>query len=162
MTTKMRLLCFLSALVVLAGLAWVRPEWTEAVGEALTGGDSGRVEEARRRREELVKRDGVLFRRIAAKEEVIRELIAGRLSLWQAARWFKQLNENPRDLTADYLEFFPGATDDEKQCRQVLDWTRLAVQRLAASRASALLARLEAELEERRRLGGGLLTLPTE
>jgi hypothetical protein len=59
--------------------------------------------------------------RTRAQQRIARELCAGQLSLWEAAERFQELNEAGADF--DWQAFrnaFPGGTNEERHCRQVL------------------------------------------
>jgi hypothetical protein len=68
------------------------------------------------------KQTKVVFRRGQKKAEVIEELLRGKLTLLEAAAWFRFLNDNPPDYPARFREAFPGRSDGEKACRNVLQW----------------------------------------
>jgi hypothetical protein len=147
----------LTASVLLAAavpaLLWAEPAWLQAWTGAREphGQESG----------ETRRRDGEVYRRrIVAKEGVIEALLEGRLTLLQAARWFQLLNEQPANCPDDYRDFFPGRSDGEKLCRQVLCWARPRLEEGPPSRAQALMAQLEAELEEHLCAHDGTVLLP--
>jgi hypothetical protein len=90
-----------------------------------------------------------LLQRNAAKEHVIEELLAERLTLFQAAACFDCLNHEPPECAADCRRFFPGDSDGEKSCRQVLAWASATLRERGDPRREAVLARLEAQLTAR-------------
>jgi hypothetical protein len=96
-----------------------------------------------------------LLRRIAAKDQVTDRLLAGDLTLLQAAAWFRRLNDDPPHLPTDYSKL-PGESEEEKVCRQVIAWAghRLGLQGVAASEADGTVRRLEDELDGRLRRDG--------
>src|SRR5262245_20580915 len=107
-----RLVLFLGVMLTLVG------------GAALIGSTSlldylRQSEAARRRWEELARWDDVVLERIEAKEEVIEELLAGRLGLLEAAACFAHIADTPPELRDDGDRFFAGATRGERLCRQV-------------------------------------------
>lgn len=98
--------------------------------------------------------------RSGARDQIARDVIAGRLSLVQAASLFGALNRIPPqspklsilDLQVSRLRV-QARTDDERLCRQVVEcvgW-ELAEE---PDRADAALARLEAEFKEELRKEG--------
>jgi hypothetical protein len=117
-----------------------------------------RLEESHRRREELDHRREVLLRRIAAKEQVVAELVAGRLTLLQAAARFRDLKEEPPDM-ADPPGYPCGCSEGERLCREVMAWADGWLAERAPQRAAAVAARLEAELR-RHRDRAGMVRLP--
>ena len=88
--------------------------------------------------------------RVTRKTEVTNRLLAGELTLLEAAAWFRHLNDNPPDYPCDFRRLVRGASEGEKACRQVLEWARsAAANRPASSVAAKILARLEREFEQR-------------
>src|SRR5262245_53250560 len=69
--------------------------------------------------------------RIASKKAVIDELRAGRITLLEAAQQFQALESAS-------TRFFPGSSERERSCRQVIHWT--------AHQDPCLASCLEAEL----------------
>ena len=61
------------------------------------------------RAEDLARRDGVLADRISTKSAVTQRLIAGEITLMEAAACFGELNDMPSDCPSGYRNFFPGA-----------------------------------------------------
>jgi hypothetical protein len=117
-----------------------------------------RLEETRLRGEELDRRREALLRRIAAKERVVAELVAGRLTLLQAAARFRDLKGEPPDLAAP-PGLACGCSEGERLCREVMAWADGWLAEQAPQRAAAVAARLEAELR-RHRDRAGMVRLP--
>jgi hypothetical protein len=89
----------------------------------------------------------VLPQRISAKSHVIEQLAAERMSLFEAAAWFRWLNENPPDCPGEPIDDWPGACPEEKLCRQVIAYVRMEKRRLGGDSLGEDLAdRLEMEL----------------
>jgi hypothetical protein len=99
--------------------------------------------------------------RITAKGEVIRMLVDGRVTLGEAAAWFRTLNRpsttGGRDCAAD----FPGASAEERLCRQAIAWAKSKARASSASREEAVGRRLEAEFAGLQARDGGV-RLPEE
>jgi hypothetical protein len=92
----------------------------------------------------------VIDQRVARKEEVIGRLIAGEITLLEAAAWFRDLNDDPPDRPCDFRQLERGRSDGEKACRQVVGWVRSSlINHPDPAEAAKVLARLERELEER-------------
>src|SRR4051794_34217727 len=109
------LLCFSFASALVAALFCLQPTLLNGLVQIFDASeDANRLESELRRSADLLRRDGVALRRIAAKEEIIVDLIEGRLTLLQAARWFKELDEKPADCQDDYRRRFRGRSDEEK------------------------------------------------
>jgi hypothetical protein len=95
----------------------------------------------------------LLIRRLTSeRNEVVDNLTAGRLSFLEAARRFRDLNDgDPVDDLAGLRSTFPGASDDELYCRQVLCY--VAGRRPELDPDGKLLGRLARELDERAEAG---------
>jgi hypothetical protein len=58
------------------------------------------------------------FRRLAARDEAVRDVLDGRLTLWQAAARFRDLDATaPACARRDLARCFPGISEDERCCR---------------------------------------------
>ena len=98
--------------------------------------------------------------RVVAKRQVARQVSAGRLSLPQAAALFGALNALPPQA-ADLSKLDPHLrppqvaprTDEERLCWQVIRYVAAELEQ-QPDRARAVVARLEAELEEELRTRG--------
>jgi hypothetical protein len=102
-----------------------------------------RPEEARQA--QLERRSQAIRQRLEAKAEVVRRLLASRLTLLEAAALFGHLNEQPAAWPClDNLRW-PGASREEKLCRQVVDWA-ISLAPEEGGRAVEAAGRLEAEL----------------
>lgn len=101
--------------------------------------------------------DRAVIARMYAKQGIADEVIAGRLSLLQAAAAFRDLDaQDPRNPTAELLWVFPESSSaDEAYCRSVISHVKY---RVPPDRAEQLTSGLEAELAAR--LRGGTLRLP--
>jgi hypothetical protein len=158
MSASLRLLTIVILVsVVLAGASCVLP--SELLADL--GLDGADFREAVRiyweesdRSAQLDRRDVLILSRLNGKNEIVRQLLAGKLTLWQAAARFQRLNEEPTEMKdLSYRQAFPGATAGESACRQVLHWVETE---LAGDQAAdrAVLRRLQAELDERLRRDG--------
>jgi hypothetical protein len=83
--------------------------------------------------------------RVAAKQRVVAQVIAGQLSLVEGAARFRLLGR----------EFVPAGECGEAVCRTVIGWAELAL-RDCPERAAAVAERLEAELRRHLERGGGV------
>jgi hypothetical protein len=64
--------------------------------------------------------DRQVLQRIEIKEKLITQLIDGRTTIPEVAAQFKQLNAGREDYLALFRKQYPGASDDECYCRNVL------------------------------------------
>jgi hypothetical protein len=100
--------------------------------------------------------------RIAAKSHIAEKVIDGRLSLAQAAALFGALNRlEPQSLktrsdTYALRDRFPAHTEEERLCRQVVQWVSAELAN-EHDRQEATLARLEDEFKEFKQ---GMVQLP--
>jgi hypothetical protein len=96
--------------------------------------------------------------RAAEKYALAGEVIEGRLSLLRAAARFRDLSARPPAFNwEDFRRTYPGDSDDERHCREVIKFVRQGVQ-LRPGADPAVADRLEAEL--RGLLEHGDLRLP--
>jgi hypothetical protein len=87
-------------------------------------------------------------RRIRAKNKVVKQLLAGEMSLAEAAAWFRFVNDNPPEFRCDFRSTMPGRCDGEKACRQVISWVEGELpNRMPLSQADLVLCRLQGELD---------------
>ena len=90
-------------------------------------------------------------RRSEARRRVALDLEAGRLTLLEAAEHFRDLNGSyPGFNWYQFRRHFPGSSDDERHCRQVIKFVALES---PPGRAASARQRLEAELEGHLRRG---------
>jgi hypothetical protein len=79
-----------------------------------------------RRRQELEVQGIPVVRRTFEKHRIVQDLLAHRLTLWQAADEFRELDEEvhqakPLDTPSGMMPPF----DEEKMCRNVIVWVRV-------------------------------------
>jgi len=97
------------------------------------------------RTEELSRRQHHSNERILAKDRIARDLIAGRMSLAEAARRFGALPHAPAPLREQLRADYVGASEEECMCRHVIEWA-CQLTRNQPGEAEALRRRLEEEL----------------
>jgi hypothetical protein len=92
----------------------------------------------------------------AGKLEVAQALIAGQITLPEAAAHFQTIDQQDEpDFRRDILRVaYPGRTDAERYCRYVIK-TVAALLVLQPERRAAVIPRLEEEFEAYRRNAGG-------
>ncbi len=144
------ILCIGFAVGVLVGLNWLAHGFLAGLGldsESLFDLAIAN-ERARLQTQELMAKDRQILGNLEGKQKILRELLDERLTLREAAARFQELNEAcPAYDWWRFRETFPGRTDEERHCRQVL----VAVRPYLVSNDSASrdrLARLETEMEE--------------
>ena len=92
--------------------------------------------------------------RAAAREEIVARLLAGELTLFEAATRFRDLNAAAPEVTRNLQQRFPDLAPDHAVCRQVITFVEEELRRRAPERATAVVARLEDELAEHLRQHG--------
>jgi hypothetical protein len=87
--------------------------------------------------------------RISGRDAVADLLLDGELTLPEAAAWFRQINDSTPEAGRNFRLGWPGASDGEKACRQVISWVHTrALGRHGRSQADAVAAWLQRELDE--------------
>ncbi len=125
------------------------------IGFRLAGASRGPTGPARVSLMELAAVPSVL-KRFETKQRVVRDVIAGRRSLLEAAAAFKALDDaGPPCPGWVTLEPPPGVSVDENYCRMVIKWVRVIA---PDERGDEAACPLEAELHDR--LRDGTLQLP--
>ena len=161
--TNLKIITAIVAVLTLAGLGLGKLTYKMVCVRgtdwwAVAGTGDGLDPEARREGPNDDEQLRAIRRRIEAKSRLAREVIDGRLTLLEAAARFRDLDLAPPPFAWDGLRCrYPGASDDELHCREVIFFVR-AEQRDRPGTDAAIVARLEAELNER--LGRGDLHLP--
>jgi hypothetical protein len=109
---------------------------------AVPGADSG-PQAADLELQDLCK---AIDQRAAEKDALAGEVIEGRLPLRQAAALFRDLNARPPAFNWEaFRQTYPGCSDDELNCREVIDFVAQGVMRRPGV-DPAVVGRLEAEL----------------
>lgn len=105
----------------------------------------------------------VALKRINARYRITDQLLAREITLFEAAAWFRFLNESPSNYPEQTWRLIPGATDEEKLCRQVILWmtNRLAGGRQPSAQAEEVIRALEKNLADHLAANGGRVVLPS-
>jgi hypothetical protein len=107
------------------------------------------LEEERRHHEELQEKCKTSVARCFAKDAVAAKVLAGRLTLLEAAARFRDLDRGPPAFDWEHFRAgTPNMSDEERHCREVIN-------RVASTwpDEAAVVVRLERELEKHRRHG---------
>jgi hypothetical protein len=97
--------------------------------------------------------------RIEAKHRVARQVVAGELTLFEAAAWFRFLNETPAGCTAG-CSSVPGQCENEKACRQVISWAKEELWEMGLRERAIDLSDLLTKQLEAHRAENGRVILP--
>jgi hypothetical protein len=100
----------------------------------------------RERADELRRGEDHLRRRVAVKAELMARLLDGRLSLPQTAAAFRRL-EGPGQSFALCSRWFPGQSEGERRCRQVIAWVAACLEETHGVDRDKAIRRLEEELD---------------
>jgi hypothetical protein len=87
----------------------------------------------------------VLQHSIAAKDQVARGWIDGKITLPQAADQFRTINASRPSRLSAFLDSYPGNSEQERLCHQVFMYAKTILERRSETKAE--LARLESELQ---------------
>jgi hypothetical protein len=98
--------------------------------------------------------------RVLAREAVIRDLRAGRLTLAQAAARFRDINGPDGKAPLEVAGRFGGATEEERLCRQVIAWAEVVARYESPGAAEPMRRGLEAELAALLARNSGVIRLP--
>lgn len=112
---------------------WNVPALNDQLRESTSAGDR------------LNDEDDEVRRRIAVKEALVAELIAGHTTLAEVTAKFSELNATRPQYVAAIRSSYAGATDQEKTARNVLSYS---LARAPDGTRDALSQRLEAELDQ--------------
>jgi hypothetical protein len=87
--------------------------------------------------------------RLEQKGHIARKVISGQLTLLEAAHRYQELDESGSPFSWDTFRVVQdGATDEERHCREVVDWVEVEAMETDPCVALALRARLLRELEK--------------
>lgn len=145
-TSTSRLRLFALALPVFA-VGLVRPAWAQSVGLDVWNVPALQAEmrASADASDRLDEKDHEVQQRMAVKESLVAELIAGRTTLAEVTARFTDMNATRPDYVASIRATFSGTTDLEKSARNVIDY---ALARVPVAERAAFAARLEAELQQ--------------
>lgn len=146
LTARPRLLTAALALPVFAA-GLLHPTWAKSVGADVWNVPAlnNEARAAISKNERLDAEDDQVRRRMAVKEALVAELIAGRTSLAEVTARFAEMNATRANYVALIRETYPGATDREKAARNVIDYV---FSRVPAAERAAVVRRLDAELQQ--------------
>jgi hypothetical protein len=143
-----RLVCVGGLCALAAGMLWVgsRSLLELRPGDTSLGVFGRQMAEEIRRGEQLDAAGPIIMHGLERKSEIARELIAGRLTLFEAAARFKAVNAARPANLPPILDPYPGATYEERLCRQVIVFADTELE--GSYDRAEFVARLEADLQE--------------
>jgi hypothetical protein len=147
-----------AAALASAGVCSACPCWVSALGLDVWAVPEleSRLAADRRLADDLAARDEEVLRRIVVKEQLIGDLVTGRAGLITTAGRFRTMDAGRPAHVLVIRSASPGATDDERICRQVI----LSAERVVAVDEAGrdVVRRLYDELHER--MASGTLVVP--
>jgi hypothetical protein len=140
-----------AAALLLAGLAAL-PPWADRLWRSAWQDDALGRELARR--EELERVGRLCLARLVRKAEIAQALGQGRMPLLEAAARLGALDRLPPEVCwKQFREAYPGASDEERFCREALYWAEGELREQDPCDAAAVLGRLRDELDRHLRRG---------
>jgi hypothetical protein len=103
--------------------------------------------------EETERRRQILLERYAVKDRAVKKLLAGQLTLLEAAAQFRDV-EAAQPVTWGPRIAATGPAEGERLCRMVIATAKSWMEENVPAAAAHMTARLEAELEQHRRPDG--------
>jgi hypothetical protein len=146
-SATVRALLFLGAAVLLGAVAMTtRERWRRTMDDP--------VRRQQKRGDELERKIKAVLRRLERKERIVKALLAGRLTLLEAASRFRALNQGPPEFSWDrFRDSLPGDSDDERHCYEVIEFVYNALRQDDPRRAAEVRECLRAQLREDLRCG---------
>ena len=102
-----------------------------------------------RRSEAIRLRDEMVLYNHEVKRTIVADIVAGRLTLHEAAVRFREANLLVENNDPDLLPNYPMPATEQGVYRQVLRWTRVEVASLPAEQVNRILTPLEKEYESK-------------
>jgi hypothetical protein len=101
---------------------------------------------------ELDEQARMVKKRLSAKNELIKELLNGRLTLFETAAGFQRLNEE-LPMAGD-KQSIAGVAEEERLCQQVIEWVRVELIVNPGEASEDFVARLEQQLLRHKQKNG--------
>jgi hypothetical protein len=136
--------CALGALALISLGFVLHPAWAQSAGVDVWNlpGLQRQLREADDEDRRLSADNAELMRCLRAKEATVADLLAGRVTLAEAADRFSLLNASRPQCAARVRECYAGSTDREKYAQNVIDF---ALHRVPSHEQPDVAARLEVE-----------------
>jgi hypothetical protein len=145
-----RLVLLVGVAALVAALALVAPAWWPE--DILPGGGGDRSEIVRQA--EMEHKLRAFTCRNKRKHRLAVAVLAGRVTLLDGAAYFRALDHQPPEFNwSHFRAHWPGDSDDERHCHEVIHWVYLAQGDSNPCLAAAMRARLRAELRAYLRRG---------
>jgi hypothetical protein len=144
-----RALIPLALSVVLVGLFWLLPAITSQAARPwhLLGSWMREWDEIEQKREVFQRANTTALWRFQAKSQVIRDLLADRLTLMEAAAWFDWINQAPGTIPFPVPPADQSIPPQEYACLQVIRWAGALLSQPETPSRPEMVEQLESELE---------------
>jgi hypothetical protein len=150
--------CAVAAPAILLGACALKPDWAARFGlDVWTLPEMGeQVEQGRDKEARIDELLQLVRAREGGRERVDDDLLGGRIGLLEAAARYHDLNASGPEDGRELLPCFPGDSDEERCCRQVIQRIGARLRRESPGEAQRVTDALEAELNDHlRRAGAG-------
>jgi hypothetical protein len=134
---------------LVGALALVAPAWWEDIRPCERENTAERVRNA-----SLEQKLQAILCRNKRKHRLAEAVLAGRVTLLDGAAYFRALDHQPPEFNwSHFRDRWPGDSDDERHCHEVIHWVYLALLNSDRCQAEAVRARLSTELSDHLRRG---------
>jgi hypothetical protein len=132
----------------LLSFAHLSLEWSDQFVEKNHYGERISLEAERERTSHLTEQFDELNERITAKDRIAERLLAGEMTLTEAAASFGRLYDRPL-LREEIHRVYPECSKGESLCHRVIDWVEFKVRMdQSPDEAEVVRRRLESELQK--------------
>jgi hypothetical protein len=134
-------LCLIAGLGLLGGASYLFPGLAAGFDPGSLSELLRKMQEEGLRSDQLDAEGEAALARLAAKQEAVEAVIAGRLTVAEAAARFRSLDEAwPKFKRDEFRRSQPGATDDERYRNAVVEYVRQVLQDRSGAGRDVLLA----------------------
>lgn len=148
------LLLFRAGLVVIATVALIAVTYPNGLSAAVHdlrdyARLTGEMSELSEADADMTVRSGEMITRLSAKEAIVKELVAGRLTLETATARFITLNGDDQQALRMLQSRYDGSTLEEKMARNVIDHASAMLYHMRDQDGRTMMARLDRQFRER-------------
>jgi hypothetical protein len=144
------LLCALTAQTLLFGISALQPDLAERLNlNVWTVPERERqIEQAQREMDQADSAMREVQIHLERRKRIADDVAAGRVGLLEAAARFRELNATALPTPFTLQGHFAGLSEEERCCRQVIEWVRIQLAQKSSADAELIAQRLEEELSE--------------
>ncbi len=150
MTRSARILVYCSlAVTTLGGIGYAYPELPYELGLDFWNEDELRhnIDQHHSTMERIQQQSRIVYNRIQIKERLTDQLLAGERTIFDVAEEFHQMNLMMPAYMTSIRATFPGKTDEEKMCWNVLGYAHMRAEQLRLPHDRLYL--MQRQIEER-------------